>query len=574
MTIMYAMYRSENWFGRRDVDGFLHRAWVKTEGFTDEVFKNRPVIGISNSWSELTNCNAHLRLVAEAVKRGVWQAGGFPLEFPTMSLGEALMKPTAMLYRNLMSMDVEETIRANPIDGVVMLAGCDKTVPANLMGAASVNVPALMITGGPMLNGHWRNREVGVTDCWRINEELRAGRMSEEEVQEVESCVGRSSGHCMVMGTASTMACVVEALGMTLPGGAAIPAPDSRRYQMAEAAGRQIVELVKANIRPSDILTRKAFENAIRVLHAISGSTNAVIHLIALAGRIGVDLPLSIFDDLSRDTPWLVNLKPAGQFMMEDFYYAGGLPGMMNEIPDLLHLDAMTASARTVRDNIAGAEVVNREVIARRDGPLRADGGLVVLRGNICPNGAILKQAAATERLLQHEGPAVVFEDFEELHRRVDDPDLNIDENSVMVLKNAGPKGGPGMPEWGHLPIPKKLLTRGVSDLVRISDARMSGTAYGTAILHVSPESAVGGPFAAVRTGDRIELDVKNRRLTLKVEDREISRRLEGWRPRSSRYTRGYGQMFLNHVLQADQGCDFDFLRGRSEVETATQTYG
>jgi dihydroxy-acid dehydratase len=567
------MYRSENWFGRRDVDGFLHRAWVKTEGFSDELFRGRPVIGISNSWSELTNCNAHLRLVADAVKRGVWQAGGFPLEFPTMSLGEALMKPTAMLYRNLMSMDVEETIRANPIDGVVMLAGCDKTVPANLMGGASVNVPALMITGGPMLNGHWRNREVGVTDCWRINEELRAGRISEEEMQEVESCVGRSSGHCMVMGTASTMACMVEALGMTLPGGAAIPASDSRRYQMAEAAGKQIVQLVKANIRPSDILTRRAFENAIRVLHAISGSTNAVIHLIAIAGRIGVDLPLSIFDDLSRDTPCLVNLKPAGQYMMEDFYYAGGLPAMMNEITDLLHLDTLTASGKTVRENIARATVVNREVIAGRERPLRADGGLVVLRGNICPNGAILKQAAATERLLQHEGRAVVFEDFEDLHRRVDDPNLDIDENSVMVLKNAGPKGAPGMPEWGHLPIPKKLLARGVSDLVRISDARMSGTAYGTAILHVSPESAIGGPLAAVRTGDHIELDVKNRRLTLKVEDREIAGRLEGWKARAPKYTRGYGHIFLNHVLQAEEGCDFDFLRGRSEVETAAQTY-
>jgi dihydroxy-acid dehydratase len=568
------MYRSEKWFGRRDVDGFLHRAWVKTEGFTDEVFRGRPVIGISNSWSELTNCNAHLRLVAEAVKRGVWQAGGFPLEFPTMSLGEALMKPTAMLYRNLMSMDVEETIRANPIDGVVMLAGCDKTVPANLMGAASVNVPALMITGGPMLNGHWRNREVGVTDCWRINEELRAGRVTEEEMQEVESCLGRSSGHCMVMGTASTMACMVEALGMTLPGAASIPAADSRRYQAAEAAGRQIVELVKANIRPTDILTRQAFENAIRVLHSISGSTNAVIHLIAIAGRIGVDLPLSVFDDLSRDTPWLVNLKPAGQFMMEDFFYAGGLPAMMNEISDLLHLDALTVTGKTIRENIARAEIVNAEVIARRNTPFRADGGLVVLRGNICPNGAILKQTAATERLLQHEGPAVVFEDFEELHRLVDDPALEIDENSIMVLKNAGPKGAPGMPEWGHLPIPKKLLARGIADLVRLSDARMSGTAYGTAVLHISPESAVGGPFAAVRTGDRIELDVKNRRLTLKVEDREVARRLETRRARAPKYTRGYGQMFLNHVLQAEEGCDFDFLRGRSEVETATQTYG
>jgi len=370
------------------------------------------------------------------------------------------------------------------------------------------------------------------------------------------------------------MACMVEALGMTLPGAASIPAADSRRYQAAETAGRQIVELVKANIKPSDILTRKAFENAIRVLHSISGSTNAVIHLIAIAGRIGVDLPLSVFDDLSRDTPWLVNLKPAGQFMMEDFFYAGGLPAMMNEISDLLYLDALTVTGKTVRENIARAEIVNADVIARRNSPFRADGGLVVLRGNICPNGAILKQAAATERLLQHEGPAVVFEDFEELHRLVDDPALDIDENSIMVLKNAGPKGAPGMPEWGHLPIPKKLLARGVGDLVRLSDARMSGTAYGTAVLHISPESAVGGPLAAVRTGDRIELDVKNRRLTLKVEDREIARRLETWRARPPKYTRGYGQIFLNHVLQAEDGCDFDFLRGRSEVETATQTYG
>ena len=378
----------------------------------------------------------------------------------------------------------------------------------------------------------------------------------------------------MVMGTASTMACMVEALGMTLPGGAAIPASDSRRYQLAEAAGRQIVELVKANIRPSDILTPQAFENAIRVLHCISGSTNAVIHLIAIAGRIGVPLPLSLFDDLSRDTPWLVNLKPSGAFMMEDFFYAGGLPAMMREIENLLHLDALTVSGKTVRENIAKAEIVNHEVIAPRSKSLRSDGGLVVLRGNICPNGAILKQTAATERLLQHEGRAVVFEDFEDLHRQVDDPNLDIDENCIMVLKNAGPKGAPGMPEWGHLPIPKKLLERGISDIIRISDARMSGTAYGTAILHISPESALGGPLAAVRSGDRIELDVKGRSLTLKVDDKEIQRRLSEWRPRKPKYTRGYGHIFLEHVLQAEEGCDFDFLRGGSGVETATQTYG
>lgn len=566
-------YRSENWFARKDLDGFLHRAWMKTEGFSDELFRGRPVIGIGNSWSEFTNCNVHLRQVAEAVKRGVWQAGGFPLEFPTISLGEALMKPTAMLYRNLMAMDVEESIRGNPIDGVVLLAGCDKTVPAGLMGAASVNLPTLMITGGPMLNGHWRNQALGVTDCWRIQEEMRAGRMTDEELAEVESCVSRSSGHCMVMGTASTMACMVEALGMTLPGAAAIPAADSRRYQIAEAAGRRIVEMVKANVRPSDILTRQAFENAIRVLHAISGSTNAVIHLVAIAGRIGVELPLSIFDELARTTPWLVNLKPAGQFMMEDFFYAGGLPPVMKELGDLLHLDVRTVSGQTVRENVARARIVNDQVIARREAPLGADGGLVVLRGNICPNGAVLKKAAASSRLLQHEGRAVVFEDVGELQQRIDDPNLQIDENSVMVLKNAGPKGGPGMPEWGHLPIPRKLLARGVNDLARISDARMSGTAYGTVVLHVSPESAIGGPLAAVRTGDRIQLDVANRKLTLRVEDREIQRRLEQWRPRSPHYQRGYGQMFLNHVLQAEEGCDFDFLRGRSDAESVARTY-
>ncbi len=567
-------YRSENWFARDDVNGFMHRAWIRSEGFTEEVFKGRPVIGIANSWSELNNCNSHLRTVAEAVKRGVWQAGGFPLEFPVISLGEALMKPTAMLYRNLMAMDVEENIRGYPLDGVVMLGGCDKTVPAPLMGAASANIPSLMVTGGPMLNGHWAGKEVGVSDCWRIHDELRAGRMTEEEVAEVESCLSRSSGHCQVMGTASTMACMTEALGMTLPGAAAIPAADSRRNQIAEAAGRQIVQLVNDDIKPSDILTRKAFENAIRVLHAISGSTNAVIHLIAIAGRVGVDLPLSLFDDLSESTPWLLNLKPAGQFMMEDFFYAGGLPALMKELGDLIHLDALTVSTKTVRENIAGARNVNQNVIAPGGEPLGESQGLVVLRGNLCPNGAILKRAAATPELLQHEGVAIVFENFEELHERIDDPDLEIDEHSVMVMKNGGPKGAPGMPEWGHLPLPKKLLERGVDDLVRISDARMSGTSYGTVILHVSPESAISGPLAAARTGDRIRLDTANRTLDLLVEEREIERRVEEWKPRAPRYERGYGQLFLRHVLQAEEGCDFDFLKGSSEVETSAQTYG
>ena len=567
-------YRSEDWFSGNDVNAMMHRSWIRTQGFTREVFQGRPVIGIANSWSELNNCNAHLRIVAEAVKRGVWQAGGFPLEFPTISLGEMLMKPTAMLYRNLMAMDVEESIRGYPIDGVVMLGGCDKTVPAALMGAASANVPALMLTGGPMLNGNWNGKEVGVSDCWGIHDQMKIGRFSEEQVAEAESALGRSSGHCQVMGTASTMACMTEALGMTLPGAAAIPAADSRRNQAAEAAGRQIVQLVNDDIKPSDILTPKAFENAIRVLHALSGSTNAVIHLVAIAGRVGIDLPLSLFDELSRTTPWLVNLKPAGKYMMEDFFYAGGLPALMRELGDLLHTDPLTVSGESVAANLVHARNFNPDVIASRGKPLGEAQGLVVLQGNLCPNGAVLKQAAATAELLQHEGVAVVFEDFEDLHTRIDQPDLEIDERSIMVLKNAGPKGAPGMPEWGHLPLPKKLLERGIHDLVRISDARMSGTSYGTVVLHVSPESGVGGPLAAVQTGDRIRLDTVGRKLDLLVEEREIARRLSEWKPRPPRYTRGYGQMFVEHVLGAEAGCDFDFLKGRSSVKVVAKTYG
>ena len=569
-----ARYRSETWFSGNDIDALMHRAWIRSEGFTKEVFQGRPVIGIANSWSELNNCNAHLRIVAEAVKRGVWQAGGFPMEFPTISLGEMLMKPTAMLYRNLMAMDVEESIRGYPLDGVVMLGGCDKTVPAALMGAASANVPALMLTGGPMLNGHWNGKEVGISDCWRIHDEMKVGRFSDEQVAEVESCLGRSSGHCQVMGTASTMACLTEALGMTLPGAAAIPAADSRRNQMAETVGRQIVQLVNDDIKPSDVLTPKAFENAIRVLHALSGSTNAVIHLIAIAGRVDIELPLSLFDELSKTTPWMVNLQPAGRYMMEDFFYAGGLPALMREMGDLLHQDVLTVSGRNVGENLGDAKIINSDVIASLAQPLGDAQGLVVLRGNLCPNGAILKQAAATPGLLQHEGVAVVFEDFEDMHARVDEPNLDIDENSVMVMKNGGPKGGPGMPEWGNLPLPTKLIERGVNDLVRISDARMSGTSYGTVVLHVSPESGVGGPLAAVRNGDRIHLDTAGRKLELLVEDREIQARLADWKPRPPRYGRGYGQMFLEHVLQAEEGCDFGFLKGQSDVERTAKAHG
>ncbi|MBI3990284.1 MAG: dihydroxy-acid dehydratase [candidate division NC10 bacterium] len=554
-------YRSEEWFQIGGLWGFLHRGWMKAEGFSDEVF-TKPVIGIANSWSELNNCNAHFRQVADAVKRGVWMAGGFPLEFPTMSLGEPFMKPTTMLYRNLMAMEVEENIRANPMDGVVLLSGCDKTTPAMLMGAASADIPAMMVTGGPMLKGNWRGQELGsCTDCRRFYDELKAGTITDEEFAEIESCVSRSAGHCMVMGTASTMASLVEALGMTLPGCAAIPAPDARRYQLAEATGRRIVEFVKENIRPSDILTRKAFENAIRVNMAIGGSTNAIIHLVAIAGRVGIDLPLSLFDQLSRTTPWIANIKPSGKYLMEDLFYAGGIPAVMKELSPLLHLDALTVTGKTIGENIANARVYNRDLIVPLSEPLGPEGGTVILYGNLAPNGTVLKQTAASQDLLRHRGRAVVFKNEADMMARVDDPNLDVDENCVLVLQNAGPKGAPGMPEWGHLPIPRKLLQRGVRDMVRISDARMSGTAYGTVVLHVSPEAAVGGPLALVRDGDIIELDVPGRRLTLHVPDEELNRRRSEWQPPAPHATRGYVKIFLDHVLQAHEGVDFDFLR-------------
>jgi dihydroxy-acid dehydratase len=560
--------RSRNWFGRKDLDGFAHRSWLKTEGFSDLVFDGRPVVGIANSWSELTNCNAHLRQVAEAVKRGVWSAGGFPLEFPVISLGEVLMKPTTMLFRNLMAMDVEECIRAYPLDAVVLLAGCDKTTPAMLMGAASADVPAVMVTGGPMLRGRWREEELGSgTDLWRLWGEHRAGRLTEEELCEAESCMSRSAGHCMVMGTASTMASMVEALGTTLPGNAAIPAPDSRRLALAELSGRRTVEMARAGgPKPSEILTAAAFDNAIRALMAIGGSTNAIIHLLALAGRVGVPLTLRRFDELSRTTPFLLNVRPSGKYLMEDFFHAGGLPVVLRHLLPLLHGEAPTVNGRTLGDNVREARCWNEDVIRPLEPPLRPEGGLVILTGNLCPDGAVLKQSAASEHLLRHRGRAVVFEDHEDLHRRIDDPAVPIDPTSVLVLKHVGPKGAPGMPEWGAAPIPARLLRQGVKDMVRISDARMSGTSYGTVVLHVAPESAVGGPLALVRDGDEIELDVARRSLTLRLEDAELARRRAAWAPRPPQFERGYGRLFLDHVLQADQGCDFDFLRGRTPV--------
>src|SRR5881296_3711520 len=570
--------RSRNWFGRMDLDGFATRSWLKTEGFSDLMFDGRPVIGIANSWSELTNCNAHLRQVAEAVKRGALSAGGFPLEFPTISLGEVLMKPTTMLFRNLMAMDVEECIRAYPLDAVVLLSGCDKTTPAMLMGAASADVPAIIVTGGPMLRGKWRQEELGSgTDLWRLWAERRAGRLTDEELCEAESCMSRSSGHCMVMGTAWAMASMVEALGMTLPGNAAIPAPDSRRLAQAELAGRRAVEMAKAGgPKPSEILTARAFDNAIRALMAVGGSTNAVIHLLAVAGRAGVPLPLARFDALSRSTPLLVNCKPSGKYLMEDFFYAGGLPAVLKELLPLLHGDALAVNGRTLADNVRDARCWNEDVIRPLAIPLAPEGGTVILFGNLCPDGAVLKQSAASPHLLTHRGRAVVFESHDDLARRIDDPALAIDATSVLVLKHAGPKGAPGMPEWGAAPIPARLLKQGVKDMVRISDARMSGTSYGTVVLHVAPEAAIGGPLALVRDGDEIDLDVPKRKLTLRVSDAELARRREAWTPPAPHFTGGYGRIFLDHVLQANEGCDFDVLRGRRPVtpeESARPTH-
>ena len=558
--------RSAVFFGARGTPtGFTARAFTKSMGFTQEDLA-KPVIGILQTWSEFNTCNSHFRQLAEAVKRGVWQEGGLPLEFPTISLGEVHTQPTTMLFRNLMAMDVEEMIRAQPMDAVVLLAGCDKTTPAALMGAASANVPAILVSGGPMLNGRYRGQELGAcTDCGRFTTELRAGRITPEEYCAIEDSICRSVGSCMVMGTASTMASLAEALGMALPGNAAIPAPDSRRLQLAELSGRQAVRLARWGLCPSDVMTEAAFENAIRVLMAIGGSTNAVIHLIAIAGRLGIDLPLEQFDALSRDTPWIVNLKPSGAYQMEELFDAGGIPAVMKELEPLLRPEALTVTGHTVGEHLAGHPLYqptwNRKVIAALSEPLNPEGGIAVLRGNLCPDGAVLKQTAASPELMVHRGRAVVFSSIADLRRRIDDPDLDVGPSDVLVLQNAGPVGAPGMPEVGFMPIPKKLLAQGVRDMVRISDARMSGTSYGTIVLHVAPESAVGGPLALVQNGDWISLDVPNRRLTLEVPDEELARRRANWRPPPFQFERGYRLLYQQHVLQAPQGADFDFLR-------------
>ncbi|HEV3206126.1 MAG TPA: IlvD/Edd family dehydratase [Terriglobales bacterium] len=555
--------RSTRWFGPQDKDGFIHRSWMKNQGFPADLFDGRPVIGICNTWSELTPCNAHFRQIADRVKRGVYEAGGFPLEFPVMSLGESNLRPTAMLFRNLVSMDVEESIRGNPIDGVVLLCGCDKTTPSLMMGAASCDLPALVVSGGAMLNGHFRGETIGSgTNVWTMSEDVRAGKMSCADFMDAESCMSRSAGHCMVMGTASTMASMVEALGMGMPQNAAIPAVDSRRYVLAQEAGRRIVEMVRQDVKMSQILTREAFENAIRVNAAIGGSTNAVLHLLALAGRVGVKLRLDDFDRLGHDLPLLVDLMPSGRFLMEDFYYAGGIPAVVRALGELIHRDALTVNGKTMGENTAAAPCWNAEVIHSREKPIRERAGIAVLRGNLAPGGALIKPSAATPRLLKHRGRAVVFASIEDFKQRVDDPGLGINENSVMVLQGSGPKGYPGMPEVGNMPLPKKLLQRGITDIVRVSDARMSGTAYGTVVLHVTPESTVGGPLALVKDGDEIELDVEARNLELRVADDELNRRRRAWKSPPPVASGGYQRLYVEHVLQADQGVDLDFLVG------------
>ncbi|SDP38684.1 dihydroxyacid dehydratase [Ralstonia sp. 25mfcol4.1] len=557
--------RSQAWFGRLDRDGFIYRSWLKNRGIPHDQFDGRPVIGICNTYSELTPCNSHFRTLADQVKTGVWEAGGFPLEFPVMSLGETMLRPTAMLFRNLASMDVEESIRGNPIDGVVLLMGCDKTTPALMMGAASVDLPTIGISGGPMLSGKFRGQELGSgTDVWKMSEEVRAGHMSQEDFFEAEGCMHRSHGHCMTMGTASTMACMVESLGMALPGNAAIPAVDGRRNILARASGRRIVQMVKDNLVMSKVLTRQAFENAIKVNAAIGGSTNAVIHLLAIAGRIGVKLNLDDWDALGHALPCLVDLQPSGRHLMEDFYYAGGLPAVIRELGPVLNRDALTVNGNTLWDNCKDAPNWNREVIHAFDAPFKPHAGIAVLRGNLSPDGAVIKPSAATPALLKHTGRAVVFEDSEDMHRRLDDESLDVDEHCVLVLKNCGPRGYPGMAEAGNMPLPPKVLRRGITDMVRISDARMSGTAYGTVVLHVTPEAAAGGPLALVQNGDMVELDVEARKLHLHVSDEELARRRAAWQPPAPPMERGWTRLYFEHVQQANLGADMDFLVGKS----------
>lgn len=564
-NLMQHKLRSTDWFGKSDKMGFVHRSWLRNQGYPDDYFKGKPVIGICNTWSELTPCNGHLRDFAEIVKRGVAEAGGFPLEFPVTSLGETLMRPTTMLYRNLASMDTEETIRANPIDGVVLLTGCDKTTPSTLMGACSVDLPTIVVPGGPMLNGRFRGECIGSGSFnWMVKEKTLVENYTETDLHEAEIGAARSQGHCMTMGTASTMACMVEALGLTLPGAAAIPAVDSRKKVMAQLSGRRIVEMVKEDLKLSKILTREAFENSIMINAAVGGSTNFILHLLAIAGRIGVELDLADFDSIGSRIPLLVNLKPAGKYLMEDFYYAGGLPVVIQELRNYLHNDAITVNGNAIGDNNTSSHCHNRDVITSMDQPLQSEAGIAVLKGNLCEDGAIIKPCAASPSLMKHRGRAVVFETMEDYHTRIDDPELPIDETCVIVLKGVGPVGYPGMPEVGNVDLPLKLLKRGIKDMVRISDGRMSGTAAGTVVLHVSPESSIGGNLALVKDGDMIELDVAERRLHLDITESELQKRKAAWNSPTPMASRGYVKFYIDHVQQAHLGVDLDILQSGS----------
>ncbi|MHA4895928.1 IlvD/Edd family dehydratase [Pedobacter sp. PWIIR3] len=567
------LLRSQGWFGKKGKDGFIYRAWMKNQGIPAHQLQGKPVIGICNTWSELTPCNAHFREIAESVKHGIYEAGGFPVEFPVMSLGETLMKPTAMLYRNLVSMDVEESIRANPLDGVVLLCGCDKTTPALLMGACSVNIPTIVVSGGPMLTGKYRGKDIGTSDIWNFFEDNRSGLMSDEELYVAESCLARSRGHCAVMGTASTMACMVEALGMSLPENAAIPASDSRRKALAHFSGNRIVDMVKEGLKPSDILTRAAFDNAITVNAAIGGSTNFIIHLLAIAARIGVELTIDDFNTSGRGVPLMANLQPSGKYFMEDFYYAGGLPALMKALQKHLHHDTITVTGKSIANNYQYCDCYNPEVISSLDKPFNETAGIAVVKGNLCENGAVIKPSAATKSLLKHTGKAVVFENIEDYKLKIDDPDLEVEEGDILVLKNVGPRGYPGMPEVGNMSIPKKLLDQGIRDMVRISDGRMSGTGYGTVVLHVSPEAAVGGTLAIVQNGDMISLDVNKGTIHLELSNEEIAERKLRWSAKEEIVHRGYTHLYQMHVEQAHLGADFGFLRGSSGSEVVKDSH-
>jgi len=560
--------RSYRWYGARDLRAFGHRSRTAQMGYDRSDYAGKPVIAIINTWSDINPCHTHFRQRAEEVKRGVWQAGGFPVEMPAMSLAEPMQKPTTMMYRNFLAMECEELLRSYPADGAVLMGGCDKTTPALVMGATSMNLPAIYVPAGPMLKGHWRENTLGSgSDTWKYWAELRAGNINERDWQEIEDGIARSPGTCMTMGTAATMMSIAEALGLALPGASSIPAPDSNHSKMATLAGKRIVDMVWEDLKPRDILDARSFDNAIVTLMAMGGSTNALIHLVAMAGRAGVKLPLERFNEFSAKTPLLANVRPSGdKYLMEDFYYAGGLRALLSELGDLLHLNCKTVTGKTLGENLQGAKIYNQDVIRPRTKPLKASGGLVVLRGNLAPNGAVIKASAATPQLLKHVGKAVVFEDYNDMAARIDRDDLEAHADSVLVLRNAGPLGGPGMPEWGMLPVPKKLLKQGVRDMVRVSDARMSGTSYGTCVLHVAPESFVGGPLALVRNGDLIELDAERRLLNLKLADEELSKRKAAWKPAPRKYARGYGAVFSQHIRQADEGCDFDFLEGTAPI--------